>query len=73
MATIQAEILDSFYAKLSTSEAVDTATIDALRELFKSETSLRRTTLLQSLRRRHAGVRGDPDRGSPDTRIAGHP
>jgi hypothetical protein len=41
MATIQAEILDSFYTKLSASEAVDTPTIDALRKLFQSGDKLK--------------------------------
>lgn len=41
MATIQAEILDSFYTKLSKSEKVDVATIDALRELFRSDGKLK--------------------------------
>ncbi len=36
MATIQAQILDSFYAKLSKSETVDAAMVDALRNLFQS-------------------------------------
>ena len=41
MATIQAEILDSFYAKLSTSETVDKPTVDALRKLFQSGDKLK--------------------------------
>jgi hypothetical protein len=41
MATIQAEILDAFYAKLSKSGTVDAATIDALRELFQSGDKLK--------------------------------
>jgi hypothetical protein len=41
MATIQAEILDSFYAKLSKSETVDEAMIDALRDLFQSRGKLK--------------------------------
>jgi hypothetical protein len=36
MATIQAEILDSFYAQLSKSGTVDEAMIGALRDLFQS-------------------------------------
>jgi len=36
MATIQSEILDSFYSKLSKSETVDLAMIDSLRKLFQS-------------------------------------
>jgi len=35
MATIQAEILDSFYLKLSKSETVDEAMIDELRALLQ--------------------------------------
>lgn len=41
MATIQAEILDAFYANLSKSGTVDAATIDALRELFQSGDKLK--------------------------------
>jgi hypothetical protein len=41
MATIQTEILDSFYAKLSKSETVDKATVDELRELFQSGNKLK--------------------------------
>jgi hypothetical protein len=41
MATIQAEILDSFFTKLSKSETIDVGTIDALRELFRSEGKLK--------------------------------
>jgi hypothetical protein len=41
MATIEAEILDSFYAKLSASETVDKATIDALRKRFQSGDKLK--------------------------------
>jgi hypothetical protein len=55
MATIQAEILDSFYAKLSTSEAVDTATIDALRELFQSGNKLKADDLVAILEKETRG------------------
>jgi hypothetical protein len=41
MATIQQEILDSFYEELATSDTVDAAMIDSLRELFHSGRKLR--------------------------------
>ena len=41
MATIQEEILNSFYAKLSESKEVDKAKIDALRALFQSGKKLK--------------------------------
>ena len=41
MATIQEEILNSFYAKLSESKEVDKAKIDSLRALFQSGKKLK--------------------------------
>ena len=41
MATVQEEILQSFYAKLSKSNAIDKATIDALRAVFGSGKKLK--------------------------------
>ena len=41
MATIKEEILNSFYAKLSESQEVDKAKIDALRVLFQSGQKLK--------------------------------
>jgi len=52
MATIQAEILDSFYTKLSKSETVDVATIDALRELFQSRGKLKADDFVALLTRK---------------------
>jgi len=49
MATIQTEILDSFYAKLSKSETVDKATVDALRELFQSGNKLKADDFVEIL------------------------
>lgn len=41
MASVLTEILDSFYAKLSESEAIDDATIEELRALFESGKKLK--------------------------------
>ncbi len=41
MATVLGEILDSFYEKLSESDAVDEATIEALRAQFESGKKLK--------------------------------
>lgn len=49
MATIQTEILDTFYAKLSMSETVDKATVDALRELFQSGNKLKADDFVEIL------------------------
>jgi len=52
MATIQAEILDSFYAKLSKSETVDKAMIDELRALFQSGNKIKADDFVAILTRK---------------------
>ena len=41
MATVQEEILNSFYERLSASKSVGKETVDALRALFKSGEKLK--------------------------------
>jgi len=53
MATIQSEILDSFYTQLSTSETVDVAMIDGLRKLFESGDKLKADDIIAILTKKH--------------------
>lgn len=41
MATVLAEILESFYTKLAESDSIDDETIKAIRELFESGAKLK--------------------------------
>lgn len=50
MAKVMSEILDSFYKKLSESDAVDAETIKALRALFKSGRRLKADDFVSLLR-----------------------
>jgi hypothetical protein len=54
MATIQAEILDSFYERLSASKVVDNPTVEALRKLFESGDKLKAEDLVAILARKTA-------------------
>lgn len=49
MATIPSEILDSFYARLAESDAVDEATVKALRALFDSGKKLKADDFVEVL------------------------
>lgn len=54
MATIQEEILESFYAELAKSCELDAATIENLRELFESERKLKADDFVAVLSRAEA-------------------
>ncbi len=55
MATIQAMILDSFYERLSASETVDKATVEALRKLFESGDKLKAEDFVAILAKKTTG------------------
>ncbi len=51
MATVLDDILDSFYERLAASEAIDAATIEALRILFQSGKKLKADDFVAILER----------------------
>ena len=61
MATVLDEILDSFYRKLSESEAINDTTVEALRALFESGEKLKADDFVRILSDVTTGARDDPD------------
>ena len=61
MATVLDEILESFYQKLSESQALDETTVEALRALFESGEKLKADDLVRILSDATTGARHDPD------------
>ena len=61
MATVLGEILDSFYRKLSESQAIDDTTVEALRALFESGKKVKADDFVRILSDPTTEARDDPD------------
>jgi hypothetical protein len=57
MATVQEEILNAFYAKLSNSESIDETTIDALRKALGATRKLKADDFVAILAKNPTGDR----------------